>query len=765
MQNFNFNDISPDNAAFLEQNELSHHLSQQAKKADRIQFPELPFEVEYDPQVTPDAERIITSFVTKTFDQKDLVPLAESLARAELFETFLGRKFIGQKRFSLEGAQTLVPMLEQILGEAAKAGADEIVCGMSHRGRLNVLANIFQKPLREIFSEFAELGAPGQNQACDVRYHKGYASKKWGTLSLELLSNPSHLESIDPVLEGYVRARQEAKKDYSRKKVVPLLIHGDAAFAGQGVVYETAQFSSLEGWTTGGTIHIILNNHIGFTANPKEYCSSKRVTDIAKGFGFPTIHVNACEVEHASIAARLAYELRHELGVDVLLDLDCTRTHGHNESDEPAFTQPLMYEKIRAQKTIAATYAEKVGFDLAQFSAEYVNTLEAAQASATAEKNGKTISRNVVEHPTLERLLAFGRSITSVPEGIVLHKKLAKSLNERQARLEEEKGNFLVDWAFAEALAFATLLEQGVSVRLTGQDTKRGTFSQRHAALIDQKTEVEYRPLEHIANAQAPFHIYNSLLSEFGALGFEYGYSLGAPSALTLWEAQYGDFANGAQVIIDQYIASGAAKWDTSSNLVLLLPHGYEGQGPEHSSGRIERFLELAAGDNMAIANPTEPAQYFHLLLEQAQKNVPLIIFTPKGLLRHPKCKSPLHTLASGRFVDILVDEIPNAEKIVLCQGRIYYDLLDVKERNFSIVRIEQLYPLNVEKIRTLLDRSKKRIWLQEEPQNGGAWHAIRDKVEGLIYIGRPESATPATGFIAQHRAEMSEIINHVRQA
>jgi len=762
MENFNFNDISPENLAFLEQSELSHHLVLHEKKAERIAFPTLPFEVEYDPQITPEAEKIIGSFVSKEFPQTEKTPLAEALGRVELFETFLGKKFIGQKRFSLEGAESMIPMLGAIIASARSSGAERCVLGMSHRGRLSVLAHILEQPLEEIFAEFRELESTDQNHAQDVKYHKGYSTKKSESFSLELLSNPSHLESIDPVLEGYVRALQEKS---SRKKVIPLLIHGDAAFAGQGTVYETAQFSHLEGWTTGGTIHIIINNHIGFTANPREYSTAGRITDIAKAFGFPTIHVDAANPEASILAAHLAFELRDALATDVLIDLSCVRLHGHNESDEPAFTQPLLYEKIHGEKTAPRAYAEQVGFDITAFAIQYGHTLESALERAALTKNGKTISRKSIQASGLEQLLAYAERITTYPEGFSIHKKLAKNLLERRTKIGEEKALYLVDWTFAEALAFASALSGGVPCRLTGQDTKRGTFSQRHAVYIDQKTEAQYIPLEHIREGQARFSVYNSLLSEYAALGFEYGYSTGCPEGLTLWEAQYGDFANAAQVIIDQYIASGAAKWDTHSNLVLLLPHGYEGQGPEHSSARIERFLELAAQGNMTIANPTTPSQYFHLLVEQAQKNVPLVIFTPKGLLRLPQCRSSLQNLADGHFEDVMIDEIPGAKKVVLCQGRIYYDLLGIPGRDFSIVRIEQLYPLNLGKISSFLKTAEKHLWVQEEPQNGGSWHYMKDKIESLSYIGRGEAASPAVGFIAQHRAELAEILNRVRCA
>ncbi len=690
------------------------------------------------------------------------------LAEAELFETFLHTKFVGQKRFSLEGAETLIPMLTLIVDRCSHSGIDEIALGMTHRGRLNVLANIFQKPLEEILVEFQEGELDLLEGGGDVKYHKGFASKlkrHAADVQLTMLSNPSHLESVDCVLEGFARGKA------ATAKVLPLLVHGDAALAGQGVVYETLQLSRLEGYTTKGTIHIVLNNHIGFTTTPKDFCSMHRCTDIAKAFGFPVFHVSAEDPEKCIWAMELAFECRQKFHIDVFVDLDCYRKYGHNESDEPAYTQPLLYAEIRKKPSIHTQYQKHVDTAWAtHIDTEIQNKLHAEYDKFAKNKKNvyKSHEKRVIakELPPVsqDELHKILTTLTAVPEGFTVHSRLKKQIEERQKAQT-------VDWALGEALGVATIIQQGVPVRLTGQDTRRGTFSQRHAVWIDQHTETGYVPLQHVGGAS--FEVYDSSLSEYAALGFEYGYTLGNTKTLVMWEAQFGDFANGAAVIIDQYIAAGESKWNNHSKLVLLLPHGYEGQGPEHSSGRMERFLQLAAENNMVIAVPTTPAQYFHLLRRQACAGTPLIVFTPKGLLRHPEATSSFAELAEGSFHEIIEDATLHAERVILCQGRVYYDLIAEKRKahdeRSAIIRIEQLYPfpkMAFEKIVAKYTKVHTKVhtwlWVQEEPENAGAWSYVRDFIPQAQYIGRKRAATPAVGSHTVHEKEYATIMRQV---
>jgi len=724
----------------------------------------------------------------------------EKLVQAEIFETFLHTKFVGQKRFSLEGAETLICMLSAIIEKAAQNGGREFDIGMSHRGRLNVLANIFMKPLSAIMKEFHDLEIGAIEGSGDVKYHKGFKStietKAQMPSKLFMASNPSHLESVDPVLSGYTRARQD---ETGKENVLPILIHGDSALSGQGVVYESLQLSRLNGYSIGGAVHIVLNNHIGFTTLPKDSRSTPFCTDIAKTFELPVFHVNAEDVESAVFAALLALEIRNRFQIDVFIDLNCYRKYGHNESDEPAFTQPHLYEAIRKKRGILEIYSEKL-------MQENVLTLDAIKEAKESfrkklqeafdevhHKKESThyedeTSFSIKRHQSLMRssdtnvdkdlLIEIGKKISRVPEHFTLHPRLKKNVEARFQELTEKGSHYKVDWAFAEALAFGSLLLQKCPLRLIGQDSRRGTFSQRHAVWIDSRTEECYVPLEHLDESQAHFEVYDSPLSEFAALGFEYGYSLAIPKTLVLWEAQFGDFANGAQVIIDQYIAAGESKWSAKSNLTLLLPHGYEGQGPEHSSGRMERFLDLSAEDNLIVAAPTTPSQYFHLLRRQAESSElkkPLIVFTPKGLLRHDACVSSIEEIAASHFENIIDEKISfeKIEAVLLCQGRIYYDLVHARaKREFPIIRMEQLYPFDIQKFVEIISRYqhiKDFIWVQEEPENAGAWRYIREKIEAhlprgakLHYIGRVETASPAVGSHELHAKEHAIIIESI---
>lgn len=735
---------------------------------------------------------------TLSLDQKKLI--LDQLNRSELLESFLHTKFVGQKRFSLEGAETLIPMLAALIEKGASLGVEEVVLGMAHRGRLNVLSNILNKSFEQIFSEFSEHYVPDESEGMgDVKYHKGYVSEGVKTLSgkkvaVMLSPNPSHLESVDPVVEGRARARQFLKGDEAeRKHVLPILIHGDAALSGQGVVYETLQLARLRGYTTGGTVHFVINNQIGFTTVPRDLRSTHYCTDIAHAFGIPVFHVNAEDPEKCVWVTLLAIEMRQKFHCDVLIDLNSYRKYGHNEGDEPAFTQPLEYQLIKKKLPIRTTYRDAliregvVEKQLAeQLEEDFKTGLQSAHGAVKeSDAKKKKSQKGALADPFQQlatgvekaALLSLAERFCTHPETFHLHPKLEHLVKER---LSMAKGEKPIDWGMAETLAFATLLNEGKSIRLSGQDVCRGTFSHRHAMWVDQVVEREYFPLCHLKKGQGKFEIVNSSLSEMAALGFEYGYSIANPQGLTIWEAQFGDFANGAQVIIDQYIASGEQKWGQRSPLVLLLPHGYEGQGPEHSSGRLERFLSLSGHDNIQVVNPTTPAQLFHLLRRQTLRSSfkPLIVFTPKGLLRHPACVSTLDDLEKGAFAEVLDDpqKPKKASTVVLCSGRIAYDLFAAREKSknsqVAIIRIEQLYPFHaalVEKLLAAYKGMKELLWVQEEPQNMGAWHFIRSYIEEVLpsgvplrYVGRETSSTPATGSHSRHIEEHTHILKQV---
>ena len=717
------------------------------------------------------------------------VRILEDLLRAEEFERFLDRRFIGQKRFSLEGAETAIALLCELSNRAADSGVREIVIGMAHRGRLNILANIIGKPLGQIFSEFEGTVDPASAQGSgDVKYHLGatgaHRSPAGNVVSVSLASNPSHLEAVNPVVEGMVRARQELIGDEARHIVIPGLIHGDAAFAGQGVVAETLNLSQLEGYGTGGTIHLVINNQIGFTTLPGDSRSTLYATDIARMVQAPIFHVNGDDPEASVRVLRLAFDYRQEFHRDVVVDMICYRRWGHNETDDPAYTQPIMYRKIEKLPSVAAQYSDRLVAEkhLALTEAQALRQKISGRLNAAFDANkaaGKWVLQPALTHARPNSTSAISRElleqvvagITHLPESFHLHPKLEGFIRKRRENLTT---NGPVDWAFAEAIAFGSLLLEGIPVRLSGQDSGRGTFSQRHLRFYDYQDGHRYVPLQHMSPDQPRFNVFDSSLSEFGVLGFEYGYSVADPNTLTLWEAQFGDFSNGAQIIIDQFITTGEQKWGQTSGVVMLLPHGYEGQGPEHSSARIERFLTLCAEDNMRVANCTTPAQYFHILRRQAVLPLkPLVIFTPKSLLRSAKAVSTFGELTGAGFQPVLSDDLDPAgiRKVVFCSGKVFLDLHAAREAakntDVALIRVEELYPFPHEQVAAELAKYNPEtpvMWCQEEPRNMGAWRWIYgrflDLNRRLKYAGRDRNASPAAGSSKRHAEEHKRLID-----
>ncbi|EDP66523.1 2-oxoglutarate dehydrogenase, E1 component [alpha proteobacterium BAL199] len=735
--------------------------------------------------------------------------ILDRLIAAECFEKFLAVKYVGTKRFGLDGSETLIPALEQILKRGSQIGIEEVVLGMSHRGRLNVLCNFMDKPFRAIISEF--LGNPANPEDAggsgDVKYHMGVSADRefdGVNVHLTLNANPSHLEIVNPVVLGRVRAKQVQRRDKDRKKVIGVLLHGDAAFAGQGVVAETFDFSSLRGYKTGGTIHIIVNNQIGFTTSPHYSRSSPYPTDIAKMVMAPIFHVNADDPEAVIHVTRIATEFRQEFGVDVVVDMIGYRRFGHNEGDEPTFTQPLMYAKIGTQPTTRQLYADQLtregviaegeGDRLVEQQNAYLAQEFESGLSYKANKadwlEGKWSGIKVASGDArrgetalpVDELKRIGNKLCEVPETLDINRKLNRFIEGRRKALETGEG---VDWSFGEALAFGSLLASGVPVRLSGQDSGRGTFSQRHSVYIDQTTEERYVPLNHVQEGQAQYEVIDSPLSEAGVLGFEYGYSQAEPNALVMWEAQFGDFANGAQVIVDQFISSGEAKWLRLSGLVMLLPHGYEGQGPEHSSARLERYLQLCGEDNMQVVNCTTPANYFHVLRRQLNRDFrkPLIVMTPKSLLRHKLCVSSFAEMGEGTtFHRVLYDnevlcDDKDVRRVVLCSGKVYYDLYEERAKrgikDVFFLRLEQLYPFPNKALLHELSRFPQAdvVWCQEEPQNMGSWTFLDRRLEDVLieldgacrrprYVGRAEAASPATGNHGRHVREQQKLVD-----
>ena len=733
-------------------------------------------------------------------DREEKLRILARLTDAETLETFLHKKYIGAKRFSLEGAESLIPLMDRLIEEFGDQGGEEIVIGMAHRGRLNLLANVMEKDVSEIFVEFEDKDAQAMLGRGDVKYHLGYSSdhetKSGRKIHLSLAFNPSHLEWVNAVVEGRVRAKQDRDgRDPERKKVLPVLIHGDAAFAGQGLVAEGLNLANLEGYKTGGTIHIVINNQIGFTTDPEDARSTYYCTDIARALRAPVFHVNFEDPEAVVWAVQLAVEYRQTFQEDVLIDLYCYRKYGHNETDEPAFTQPIMYEVIRRKPPAREIYARKLEEagvatrdEGQKFMVARVQELEEVLERTRKAGLKRHISplaglwsqyrggpdRGTPEANTsvpMEKLRDLLRTLSRVPQGFVPHEKIAKLLDAR-ARLADGSGDEPFDWATGEHLAFATLLDEGTPVRFSGQDSRRGTFSHRHAVLKDQRSGRSYTPLANLREEQGVFEIFDSPLSEAGVLGFDYGFSLDTPDWLTCWEAQFGDFVNGAQVVIDQFISSAEDKWNRLSHVVLLLPHGFEGQGPEHSSARLERFLQLAAEDNIQICNLTTPAQLFHALRRQIVRpyRKPLVVMTPKSLLRHKHAVSTLRDLAEGSFQRIIPDDTVSpkkAKRVLLCSGKVYYDLLaaraEKKRDDVAILRIEQLYPLDDEHIKEALEPypEARLFWVQEEPFNMGAWYFLRARfhLRRIKCICREESASPATGSAAAHKLEQQRLV------
>jgi 2-oxoglutarate dehydrogenase E1 component len=733
------------------------------------------------------------------------IELLRLLLESEAFEVFLHTRYVGQKRFSLQGAESLMVILDTIVHRCPGAGIEEICMGMSHRGRLNVLANFLQKSLEVIFTEFSTNYIPDLVAGDgDVKYHLGYRTirklSSGAEIEIRLAANPSHLEAVDPVVEGIARARQRIRGDTEhRRKVLPLLLHGDAAFAGQGIVAETLNMSQLHGYSTGGTVHIVVNNQIGFTTLPEDARSSMYATDIAKMIEVPIFHVNGDDPIAVRFVTETALDFRQEFGRDVVIDLYCYRRYGHNEGDEPLFTQPDLYAKIAKRPSVAQLYKKELiesGVLQAEAAAELekefqdrlenalqeVKSLEKEQADrqkrfqeSTAIFQPKYSSKTAPTAISAEMLKQIVDGLTRLPNDFNVLPKVKRITIDRQREVYEAGGPY--DWGFAEALAFGSLLLEGVPVRLSGQDSRRGTFSHRHSFLYDAKTGQPYLPLLHLGPNQARICIYNSILSEAAVLGFDYGYSLDYPNMLCLWEAQFGDFANGAQTIIDQFIVSAESKWQRPSGIVLLLPHGYEGQGPEHSSARLERFLQACAEDNIQVCNLTTAAQYFHVLRRQMKRDFikPLIIMTPKSLLRSEQASSRVEDFTAGGFAEILgapeVAPPEKIERIIFCSGKIYYDLLNhrttEKITNAAIVRMEQLYPLAEEKLRVVLEpfrEAQKFVWCQEESQNMGAWSYIEPRLRALLgreilYAGRNASASPAVGALAVHKREQACVI------
>ncbi len=728
--------------------------------------------------------------------------LLHMLNRAVIFEKFLGTKYVGQKRFSLEGAETLIPSLDAAIEKGADLGIKEFVMGMAHRGRLNVLANIMQKEYDEIFSEFEGKEYEDSAFQGDVKYHLGISAdiktSNQKEVHLSLMPNPSHLETVDPVVEGSARAKIDRKYGGDFSKVCPVLIHGDAAVAAQGIVYEVIQMSLLDGYKTGGTLHIVVNNQVGFTTNYLDARSSTYCTDVAKVTQSPVFHVNGDDVEALVLAIEMAMEFRQTFNRDVFIDLLCYRRHGHNEADEPAFTQPLLYDIIRKHPDPRKIYFDKlmqagdVEANMAkelekEFKQELQEELDESRATEKLERapylkgtwegirrgeQDDFMEDSIETGVDKEVLLEIAHKIHDIPEDFKAHKKIRKLFGDRLKMVEEDR----LDWALGELIAYGSLLLEGYPIRLSGQDCRRGTFSHRHSVLLSTDAEHEWIGLNEIRPGdQEKFIAYNSLLSEYGVLGFEYGYSTANPNNVVIWEAQFGDFANGAQIIMDQYIASAETKWQRMSGLIQYLPHGYEGQGPEHSSARLERYLELCARKNMQVLNVTTPANFFHALRRQMHREfrIPLIFFTPKKLLRYPLAVSSLDEMATGtRFQEIIDDpyvEVDKVKKVIACTGKIYYDLLEEQQqserKDIALLRVEQLYPLPVSQLREMIDKypaDAQWCWAQEEPRNMGAWNYILRVVTEveLTYYGRKPSATPASGYARIHQQEQQEIVD-----
>lgn len=717
------------------------------------------------------------------------------------FESYIHKKFVGQKRFSLEGAESLIPALDAVIEQGAELGIREFVIGMAHRGRLNILANIMNKPYEYIFKEFYGTEYEEDISLGDVKYHLGFENEvtsDYGKkVKLSLMPNPSHLEAVAPLVQGLTRSRIDSLYDGDVDSVAPIVIHGDAAIAAQGVVYEVVQMANLKGYKTGGTIHLVINNQVGFTTNYLDARSSTYCTDIAKVTRSPVFHVNGDDVESLIYTIKLAMEFRQEFNSDVFIDILCYRKYGHNEGDEPRFTQPLLYQAISSHKNPRDIYAEQLVQQGIYSSKEVKSEIKAFDDLMNSKyKDSEEIEKLRIKQFLVdeyepfekiteanfcqvvktgvdkEKLVELAEKINSIPKGRKFFSKINRILSDRRQMILDDR----IDWGMAELLAYGTLVSEGHPVRISGQDSERGTFAHRHAVFVYEDGDGKYFPLKHVAKDQAPFHIYNSLLSEYGVMGFEYGYAMAQPDALTVWEAQFGDFHNVAQVIVDQYITSAIEKWGLHNNLVLYLPHGYEGQGPEHSSGRIERFLAQAANNNMQVVVPTNPANMFHLIRRHLTWNirVPLIVFTPKSLLRHPMVNSTMEELSNGHFQEIIDDKLVSAgevKQLVFTSGRLYYDLIkkrvDMGNSTTAIVRLEQIFPLPVNQIDDMLakyNKAERIIWAQDEPANMGAWPFLSRKLSHIPFevVARSESASPAGGLMKQHTLRLNKLLTKI---
>lgn len=743
--------------------------------------------------------RIETECFVPRFTKPEKQRILRTIMQAEDFENFLQTRYIGQKRFSLEGGETLIACLESILERCGKNKVDEIVMGMAHRGRLNVLANFLGKSFEYIFREFSENYIPETMHGDgDVKYHLGFETSRKTSeghaVEIRLAANPSHLEAVNPVVEGKARARQRIIGDLERKRVLPLLIHGDAAIAGQGIVAEVFDFSQLPGYRTGGTIHIVINNQIGFTTGPDEARSSRYCTDVAKIVDAPIFHVNGNDPLATIAAIEVAFDYRQTFGCDVVIDMYCWRKHGHNESDEPAFTQPTLYKKISSMQPIGRAFGERL-IASGEFTTEEISTIEAdyhqrLEAAFKIAKKEESLKGDLLSESTAKKQPSYNfkgyntrvpraqieliaERLVQLPDGFNANQKIIRQLNTKLKALNTDSG---IDWGMGEALAFGSLLMDGTPIRLSGQDSERGTFSHRHSVLYDNETRERYVPLLNLQKEQAQFCVHNSPLSEAAVLGFDYGYSLDYPQMLSIWEAQFGDFVNGAQVIIDQFLTCSESKWGRLSGLVMLLPHGYEGQGPEHSSARLERFLQACAENNIQVCNLTTPAQYFHVLRRQMKREFkkPLIIMAPKSLLRHKDCVSKIENFTDNEFWSILDDELvakKTAKRVIFCSGKVYYDLSAYREDNkikdTAIVRLEQFYPLNTDLLKRInanYPKAKDVVWCQEEPKNMGGWTFIAPRLMETIermprFAGRAEAASPAVGSLALHKREQAKLV------
>jgi len=738
---------------------------------------------------------------TPNFSASEKKDILYHLDQAVGFEQFIHKNFVGQKRFSLEGAEAIIPALDAIIERGSDLGVEEFIIGMAHRGRLNVLTNILRKPYRKIFQEFVGKEYDDNILQGDVKYHLGYGNDiltdKGKTVRVNLVPNPSHLETVGAITQGIARAKIDQKYNSDFNKLVPIVIHGDAALAAQGIVYEVIQMSQLPGYKTGGTVHLVINNQVGFTTNYTEARSSTYCTDIGKVTRCPIIHVNGDDAEAVIYSIKLAMEYRQKFHTDVFVDILCYRKYGHNEGDEPRFTQPTLYNTIAKHPNPSQIYAKKL-VDEGVISQEEADELSNNFKKILAEnfeeaKNSSKVRiklfleedwdgyrystdedfvRSISTGIGRENVIHLAEKINYLPSNKKFFKKLEKIVEDRQAMITNDK----LDWAMGELLAYASLVEEGHAVRLSGQDCVRGTFSHRHASFVVEDTEEKFTPLQHISDEQAPFTVYNSLLSEYGVLGFEYGYSMSTPKSLTIWEAQFGDFHNVAQPVIDQYITSAEEKWGMMNGLVMLLPHGFEGQGSEHSSARMERFLTMSANNNMQIVNCTTPANFFHVLRRQVKREfrTPLIVFTPKSLLRHSKCVSSVQDLAEGSFQEVIDDsnvEVDLVTRVVYCTGKIYYDLLERKEalnaKDVALIRLEQIHPFPMEQVKQIDAKYKNSmlsLWVQEEPENMGAWNFIKNQMTNidLISVSRIPSGSPAVGLHYLHLIQQQEIINKV---